>query len=131
MKEEWFWGDPLPIGFVTPKNGPYQIRITARSPTGGSYTFRTDKRTPAERMAGPPVVTPAVRFESPRVVQLSKEVSVGLAGANERFWSEAETRGGPLVETIDGNDQDVLVTFLWREIHETHNVLAICSTRKF
>jgi enterochelin esterase family protein len=31
---------------------------------------------------------------------------------------------GPLIESIPGNDRDLLVTFLWRETYETHNVLA-------
>jgi len=120
-----FWGSPLRIGFVTLTSGTYQIRIAAENTAGGTYTLRTERQTPAERMAGAAAVTPIVRFKSTRIDQLAKDVSTGQAGAVDRFWSEAEARGGPLVETIDGNDQYVLLTFLWKEMYETHNVLAI------
>jgi enterochelin esterase-like enzyme len=125
MKERTFQRPPFPIAFVIPKNAVYQIRITATGPMGGSYTLRTEQRTPAERMAGAAAVTPIVSFRSARIDELAKDVSAGQVGAVEHFWSEAEAHGGPLVETIEGNDQDVLVTFLWKEIYETRNVLAI------
>jgi enterochelin esterase family protein len=60
-----------------------------------------------------------------RTGRVTRDVRAGRTEAVERFWLEAETRGGPLVEAIDGNDQEVLVTFLWKELFETHNVLAI------
>jgi hypothetical protein len=123
VKEEGFYGSPLPIGFVTSKSGAYQIRITAKSLTGGSYTLRTKTQTPAEWMAGAAPVTPTVRFRSARIDQLAKDVSAGQVGAVERFWSEAEARGTPLLETVDSDDRYVLATFLWKEIYETHNVL--------
>ena len=40
-----------------------------------------------------------------------------------QFWREVAGKG-PLLESVEGNDQDLLVTFLWRETFETHNVLA-------
>ena len=123
VKQRWFWGDPVPVGFVAPTNGTYQIRITGTSPTVGSYTLRTERKPPAEWMAGAADITPTVRFESARVKQLIKDVSARQPGVVERFWSEAERRGGPLIEQIDGNDQSVLVTFLWKETYPTHNVL--------
>lgn len=70
-------------------------------------------------------VTPTWRDKSARVAQLVNDVTVKRAGALERFWSEAKANGGPFVETIEGNDQEVLVTFLWKEIYETHNVFLV------
>ena len=125
VKEQSFRGGPLRIGFVVPANGAYRIRITATIPAGGPYTLRTEKQTPAEWMAGAVAVTPVVSFKSARIDQLAKDVNAGQAGAVERFWAEAETRGGPLIENMEGNDQFVLATFLWKEIYETHNVLVI------
>lgn len=112
----------LPIGFIAPKKGAYWIRIAAT--TAGSYTLQTKRQTPGERVAGV-IASPVVRFESPRVTQLAKDVSTGTGRAVERFWSEAETRAGPIVEQIEGNATDVLVTFLWKEIYETHSVLVV------
>ena len=114
VKEEPFFGfdlRPVPLGFVTPQKGTYRIRITATSSAAGSYTLRTMRQAPAQRMAGV-TVTPIVRFESPRMAQLAKDVSARQSRAVKRFWLEAAVRGGPLVETIDDNDQDVLATFL-------------------
>ena len=39
----------------------------------------------------------------------------------QAFWHEVAGKG-PLVEEIAGNDRDVDVTFLWREIYDTRNV---------
>ena len=113
------------IGFVTPTKGDYQIRITDSSAFGGPYTLRTQRQTPSERMSGVPPVTPVVRFHSPRIAELSEDVKVRQPGAIERFWSEAEARGAPLVETIDGDDRNFLVTFLWREAYEIRNVRVV------
>jgi len=128
LKEQSCSGDfgetPQEIGFSAPAAGAYSIRITAAGDAAGSYTLSTKRQTPAERTAGV-AVNPAVRFKSPRVEQLAKDVSARQAGAVERFWSEAKARGGPLVETMEGNDRDFLVTFLWRQTYDTRNVLVI------
>src|SRR5262245_19216833 len=43
--------------------------------------------------------------------------------SSDLFWLEVAGKG-PLIESIPGNDRDLLVTFLWRATYETHNVLA-------
>jgi len=67
-------------------------------------------------------VTPKEVNTSERIHQLSRDVQQGRSDAVNQFWREV-TGKGPLVESVQGNDQDLLVTFLWREIFETHNVL--------
>ncbi|HEY7338623.1 MAG TPA: hypothetical protein VH639_27290 [Bryobacteraceae bacterium] len=113
---------PQPIGFVAPTRGAYQIRVRPIGKPGGSYVLSTKMQTPAQRVAGV-AVTPTRRFESPRVSQLAKDVSLGQGGAVERFWPNAKAGGGPHVEKIKDDDRDFLVTFLWKETYETHNVL--------
>lgn len=117
-----YYSAEWPIGFVAPKSGTYRIRITPPASGGGSYKLTTEKQTARERTAGV-TVTATVRFESPRVVQLAKEVTAGKAGAVSQFWLEAKERGGPLIESIKGDEKNVLVTFLWRETYDTYNVL--------
>jgi enterochelin esterase-like enzyme len=45
-------------------------------------------------------------------------------GAVDRFWEDA-TRNSPWVEPIKDSDDDVLVTFLWKEVSDTQNVLLL------
>jgi hypothetical protein len=73
-------------------------------------------------------------------LQLARNVQTGHADAVSRFWSDGVARGGPIVEPMPqaspGSNVDLLVTFLWRETYETHNVLllwppAVYSARDF
>ncbi len=54
--------------------------------------------------------------ESRRLASLRKEIeSGGGVGALSQFWREVERQGTPLVEPVEGDDQYLLVTFLWRD----------------
>lgn len=53
------------------------------------------------------------RIASPRIRALVQEMTQDKAAALERFWQDAKGKC-PLVEVIDGDDQHLLVTFLWR-----------------
>jgi enterochelin esterase family protein len=45
--------------------------------------------------------------------------------ALERFWQEVETTGSPLIETLEGDASQRLVTFLWRDQGDTRNVVLV------
>jgi enterochelin esterase family protein len=49
-------------------------------------------------------------------------VQEGRQDAVNQFWQEVAGTG-PLVEPVQDDGQDLLVTFLWRATFETHNVL--------
>lgn len=51
--------------------------------------------------------------ESPRLNRLRADLSKDKTAAVEQFWREREKQG-PLVESLAGNDERLLVTFLWR-----------------
>jgi len=53
-------------------------------------------------------------IESPRLRDLSETLERGEADAIEYFWSEMTERGTPLIEPIEGDAENSLVTFLWR-----------------
>jgi enterochelin esterase-like enzyme len=53
-------------------------------------------------------------LDSPALRALKKALDEGRAGALEDFWREVGRRGAPLVEPIEGDGENVLVTFLWR-----------------
>ena len=60
---------------------------------------------------------------SPRLNSLEKELKTGNRAALESFWHEAIGKGAPLVEPIQGDAQNILVTFLWRSKDEARIVL--------
>jgi enterochelin esterase-like enzyme len=89
----------------------------------GSYTLRLDNATVAARMRGP---EPPAREDYPiaRLKRLTEDLRTPKSDALAAFWREVAGKG-PLVEEAAGNDRDVDVTFLWREIYETRNVSVI------
>lgn len=110
-------------GVVAPAAGNYRLELTAAGKSGsGSFTLRLNKYAAAARMAGGHSA-PKETYASERIARLRRDVRAGKSGAVNEFWMEAVKRGGPVVEPINGDDQNVLVTFLWKEIYDTSNVL--------
>ncbi len=66
-----------------------------------------------------PVAPPAL--ESPRLAQLWRDTRADATAALARFWEERSGKG-LLVEPIDGDEQLVRVTFLWRAAPGTRYV---------
>lgn len=52
-------------------------------------------------------------LDSPRMARLAQEVKAGNRAALRQFWVEVKGKA-PIVESITGNDQLRLVTFVWR-----------------
>ena len=59
---------------------------------------------------------------SPRLATLQQELEAGNLSALDAFWQEVSKQNAPLIELIADNDQEVLVTFLWRAQEETEHV---------
>lgn len=60
---------------------------------------------------------------SPRIGALRKAIESGDRPALEQFWQEATAQGAPIIEPIQGDDENLFVTFLWRAKQETRNVV--------
>jgi enterochelin esterase-like enzyme len=74
---------------------------------------------------GPAAQTQAAgSLKSPRLVQLQNEVKAGKPNAVELFWQDVATKETPLVETIPGDNDNLFVTFLWRENKDTQVILS-------
>jgi len=128
------------IGFVAPATGTYRLRIKAFDrfnggpqwapgelapivgTASGSYTLQLDNAPISVRMLG---VQPPVRVQYPslRLQRLTQDLQAGRDALNS-FWQEVAGKG-PIVEEIPDNNRDVDVTFLWREIYDTRNVLLV------
>jgi enterochelin esterase family protein len=139
--EELGSGVTMTRGFVATLTGTYRVRLSAPATVSASFTWATSVASPAERMRGH-LGTPVVTYQSPRIVRLANDLAAGVSDAAAKFWEEATRNGGPIVEPLPlaggrggepgpaggagqggaAIDQDVLVTFLWREIYETFSV---------
>ena len=54
-------------------------------------------------------------IDSPRLLALKNALESGRGEALAEFWREVLREGAPLVEPIKGDEQNLLVTFLWRD----------------
>ena len=60
---------------------------------------------------------------SPCMAALQDALLSGNTTALAAFWQAITSQGTPLIETIPGDDNHVLVTFLWREQEPLQNIL--------
>ncbi len=113
------------MGFVAHVPGQYvvQIQASGASPKG-SYTLLTSRQSADERLRGYAAPKPKSDAPSPRIARLERDISAGVRGAEETFWSEVARSGGPFVEGLAGQD-DVLVTFVWRQTFPVSHVLLL------
>jgi enterochelin esterase-like enzyme len=115
-------GDNL-FSFEAHVTGTYRIVLRSALAPAQSYAITVDKITTLEeRLRAEP---PKDKFTSPRIAGLRKAIESGQSDAVAAFWKEMEKQGAPLIEPIDGNEKDMLATFLWRATAETRNVLIV------
>lgn len=62
---------------------------------------------------------------SPRIAQLERALRSGDKRSLQRFWTEVQEQGSPLIEPIPSDADHYLVTFLWRARAPLRNVLLI------
>ncbi|MGH2481161.1 MAG: enterochelin esterase domain-containing protein, partial [Ktedonobacteraceae bacterium] len=62
---------------------------------------------------------------SPRIEALRKELAEGQSDALAMFWREITEAGAPLIEMIEDEPGQCLVTFLWRDQRDTENVVVV------
>jgi enterochelin esterase family protein len=111
------------VGFLAPTSGTFRIQIRASGTTRGSYTLVLDRTEASSRLRGVQANARDI-YPSERVKRLAHEVKEGPAGAVERFWQDA-ARNAPFVEPVANSEDDVLVTFLWKETFDLQNVLLL------
>jgi len=110
------------MGFEAEVAGRHRLEIGPGEKIGeGSYTVTLMKIvTLADRLSAAPA-----KLESPRIKTLRADVESGQQGGVEAFWEEVKKEGAPLIERLDGDDKNMLVTFLWRGMPDTQNVLVL------
>ena len=64
-------------------------------------------------------------FLSPRLESLADRLEQGDTNAVDSFWTEMTERTTPLIEADPANEYLWIVTFLWREVEPTTNVVLV------
>lgn len=64
-------------------------------------------------------------IHSPRITALGQALAQGDDAALEIFWGEMSQQGAPLVEPIAGDNDNLLVTFVWRGGAESEGVAIV------
>jgi len=110
------------FNFVAEQRGVYRLEVVASDKTKEGTCMITLEKivTLAARLAPPKPV-----YESPRIKALRASVESGKQASVDAFWEEVKEKGAPLIESLAGDDKNMLVTFLWRGRPDTHNVFVV------
>ncbi len=65
---------------------------------------------------------------SPRLLELGRQLTHGNSDRLVEFEKALEEEGAPLVEPLEGNEEEMLVTFVWRGNSETENVVVFLQS---
>ena len=119
-----FAGPGRKVAFVADDPGGYRLEVALdRKAKDGPYTITLTKIIEFANRLSPPVV--AERYESPRIRTLRTATDARQANVVEHFWEEVNTKGAPLIEPLDGDDKNMLVTFLWKGTAAAKNVMVL------
>lgn len=64
-------------------------------------------------------------IKNKRIAKLENMIKEGNKDAIDLFWSEVEKKGAPLIEDIDNDDNNKLVTIIYKEEKPVNNVVLI------
>ena len=117
-----FDGAGRKIRFVADDPGGYRLEVALdQTIKEGSYTITLARIVAlADRLTAP-----GDRYQSPRIKALKNALDQGQANAVEAFWQNVKARGAPLIEPLEGNEEEMLVTFLWQGNASTKNVMVL------
>jgi enterochelin esterase-like enzyme len=65
------------------------------------------------------------KIVSPILRKLNDDLKGGRVEALELFWKDIEKNGAPLIEKIEGDDENYMVTLLWKATEPIDNVCTI------
>lgn len=110
--------------FVAESTGTYRLEVEATEPSkAGNYSITLTRVVSLdERLVPSP---PPESYESDQIRKLKIDVSAGKANAVASFWDSAAARTTPLLESVAGDNQYMLVTFLWKGDQTTTRNVAV------
>ena len=104
--------------------GAYSIAVVNRGEQPAGYELSLQKVESLDERVRPEAWTDP--NPSPRIQALREQLTSGRT-STEGFWKQVVEEGTPLVEPL-GDDYQ-LVTFLWRAVHDTRNVMIVGQVR--
>ncbi len=109
------------FNFVANRPGTYRVEVAASDKTvAGAFAITLEKVvTLTARLAPKPL------HESPRIKLLRASVEAGKQRSVDAFWDEVKKQGAPIIEPLPGDNQNMLVTFLWKGTPYTQNVIVL------
>ena len=111
------------LNLVAEAAGAYRVEVTTTDKSaaeGLKITIALQRVVPlAARLVPKPVV------ESPRIQALRASAENDRQRNADLLWEEIKKTGAPLIDPINGDQENMAVTFLWRGTPETHNVLVL------
>jgi enterochelin esterase-like enzyme len=69
-----------------------------------------------------------IQYNSPKINALVEQVSIGNIKSIDLFWEEIERGGTPLIETIKDDDNNSLLTYVYKGEENTKNVVVMHPT---
>lgn len=110
------------LNFVAEGPGIYRVEVAAADKRATvTYTIALEKVVTLEARLAPP--RPMV--ESQRIRDLTASVERGERESVNAFWEEVKKAGAPLIEPIAGDQENMAVTFLWKGMPDTHNLMVL------
>ncbi|MCM1988371.1 hypothetical protein KDK92_01355 [Oceanirhabdus seepicola] len=64
-------------------------------------------------------------LESAVIMDLKEKIEKGDTEALQEFWNNLENKGTPIIEEIEGDSENALVTFIYKEDYEIDNVVVL------
>jgi enterochelin esterase family protein len=99
--------------------GAYSFKLENLGDQSASYELATGEVISLnDRFKPEPWTDP---FPSPRIQALQKQIAAGQT-KTDSFWKQVAAEGTPMVEPFGSDGKYHLVTFLWRNVHDTRNV---------
>lgn len=105
--------------FAAEGSGAYSFKLENTDAQSATYELATGEVIALnERLKPEPWTDP---FPSPRIQSLRKQITAGQTNTDS-FWKQVAAERTPLVEPFGSDGKYQLVTFLWRNVHDTRNV---------
>ena len=110
------------FSFIAETAGTYRLELTTTAEQPVWYRIRLNETLSLnERLKPAPE-----HYASHKIAALRKQIASGRTDT-EAFWKEVAATGTPLVEPVENGPEQQLVTFLWRGVTETRNVVVVGS----
>jgi enterochelin esterase-like enzyme len=115
-----FDGSGRDVSFLAKTEGRYRLQVALdRGAESGPYTITLTRVLALSTLNNP---LPG-QYQSPRIKVLQAALQSDPKTALEAFWKEVQNKGAPLVEPLDGDSDNMLVTFLWKGTLDTKGVM--------